>query len=173
VRPIEPVQAVLAVVLTGLLAWAAASDIRVRKIPNGVVLAIGLLFAAWSVSEAGAGLPSALLAGLIAFAVGFGLYLGGIVGAGDSKLFAVVALFAGVPLLPFFAVATAMTGGAMGVVSVASRPRRALVMLTLRGKGDFGRGIPYGVAIAVGGALTIWLKVSGLDPARLWSAAGF
>jgi prepilin peptidase CpaA len=172
-RHIEPVQAVVAIILTGLLAWAAASDIRDRKIPNRVVLAVGLLFVAWSVAAGGAGLSSAVLAGLIAFAVGFGLYLGGIVGAGDSKLFAAVALFAGVPLLPFFALATAMTGGVMGVASFASRPRRAMAMVALRGKGDFGRGIPYGVAISVGGALTIWLKVSGFDPARLWSAAGF
>jgi hypothetical protein len=29
------------------------------------------------------------------------------------------------------------------------RPVRALVMFQMRGKGDFGRGVPYGVAIAI------------------------
>jgi hypothetical protein len=29
-------------------------------------------------------------------------------------------------------------------------------MFTLRGEGDFGRGIPYGVAIAIAGVLVVW-----------------
>ena len=37
----------------------------------------------------------------------------------------------------------------IALISLVSRPTRAMVMLHMRGKGDFGRGIPYGVAIAI------------------------
>ncbi|HEX7929937.1 MAG TPA: hypothetical protein VF470_03395, partial [Sphingomicrobium sp.] len=37
-------------------------------------------------------------------------------------------------------------------------------MLTLRGKGDYGRGVPYGCAIAIGGAIVIWGAMTGLLP---------
>jgi Flp pilus assembly protein protease CpaA len=66
--------------------------------------------------------------------------------------------------LSAFALATVLTGGAMAVVSLASRPTRALVMFNLRGKGDFGRGIPYGVAIGVGGIVVLWGYLVGLLP---------
>jgi hypothetical protein len=35
-------------------------------------------------------------------------------------------------------------------------------MFTLRGKGDFGDGIAYGVAIAIGGAVVVWGALLGL-----------
>ena len=33
-------------------------------------------------------------------------------------------------------------------------------MFTMRGKGQWGRGIPYGVAIAVGGVLVLWAPMT-------------
>jgi hypothetical protein len=37
-----------------------------------------------------------------------------------------------------------------------------MVMFSMRGKGDWGRGIPYGVAIAAGGAVILWGPMAGL-----------
>lgn len=153
-----------AAILTGLLVWAALSDIRARRIPNAAVLCTLLLFAVWAVTDRGATLGSSLAAAGIGFAVGYGLYLVNVMGAGDVKLFAAVALFVGLADLPLFALATALTGGAMAIVSLASRPRRAAAMFALRGQGDFGRGIPYGVAIAVGGAIAVWGGLTGVLP---------
>jgi prepilin peptidase CpaA len=65
--------------------------------------------------------------------------------------------------LPQLMLITVLTGGAIAVVSLASRPTRALVILQMRGKGDFGRGIPYGVAIAAGGVVVLWEQALGLD----------
>jgi prepilin peptidase CpaA len=103
----------------------------------------------------------ALLAGAIAFAVSFALYAGGVVGAGDSKLFAAVALFVGLPHLVLLTVGTAFVGGAIALISIVARPRRALVMINMRARGDFGRGIPYGVAIALAAAAVVWAQVLG------------
>lgn len=155
-------------VLTGLLAWAAVSDVISRRIPNATVLAVLALFVVSAVIERGAGLGPQVAAAGIAFVIGYGLYAFRIMGAGDVKLFAATALFMGTEHLAAFALATVWTGGIIAAVSLATRPRRALVMLNLRGKGDFGRGIPYGVAIAIGaivvqwGYFTGWLPLTGM-----------
>jgi prepilin peptidase CpaA len=154
------------IALTAVLGWASISDIRTRRIPNWTVLATLGLFLPWAFLHWGAWVGWALAAGAIALTIGVALYAMGVTGAGDAKLFAAVALFAGLGHLLALGVATALAGGLIAALSLASRPRRALTMFTLRGKGDFGRGIPYGVAIAVGGMLVVWnamlaLPVSG------------
>ena len=159
------VRVAVAAVATGVLAWAAVSDARTRRIPNAAVLALLGLFVPWTAADGGATLISALEAGGIALAVGVVLYLFKVLGAGDSKLFAVCALYAGMGYLPYLALATSLAGGVIALVSVASRPQRALVMATMRGKGDWGRGVPYGVAVAAGAAIVIWAPLTGaLDP---------
>jgi prepilin peptidase CpaA len=135
--------------LSILLVIASVSDIRHRRIPNWSVLAIGVLFVPWAFFGPQVSILSSLEAGLIALVIGLGLYAFRIVGAGDSKLLAVVALFAGMEHLLQLLVLIAFAGGVIALVSLISRPTRAMVMLHMRGKGDFGRGIPYGVAIAI------------------------
>jgi len=163
----NPLAIGLAVAITLTLVWAAFSDIKARIIPNRAVLALLVLFVAWTGVSLGQSLFSALAAAGIAFAVTVALYLFKIVGAGDSKLFTAVALFVGLGYLPFFALATVLAGGVIALISLVCRPQRAAVMLTLGGKGDWGRGVPYGVAIAVGGFVVIWAALSGyLAPYR-------
>lgn len=141
-----------------VLAIAAVTDVRERRIPNWTVLAclgLALVWAAahpqplsWSLGALGAG--------VIAFAVSFGLYSAGLVGAGDSKLFAAVALFTGLGGLALLAIATALVGGVVALAGLVLRPTRGLTMLTMKGKGDFGPGVPYGVAIAIAAAGLVW-----------------
>jgi prepilin peptidase CpaA len=154
---------VLAAAASVILAWAAVSDIQKRIIPNVSVLALLGLFLPWAMLVLGFGQPlvSALAAAAIAFVVTFALYAFKVIGAGDSKLFAAAALFCGLAYLPLFALATVLAGGALAVVSLAARPKRAAVMLAMRGKGDWGRGIPYGVAIAIGAAVVMWGSIGG------------
>ncbi len=160
----------VAIALSGVLAWAAISDIRRRKIPNWTVLAVLGLFPPWALCSEGPWAIWALAAGLIALVASFILYATGVVGAGDSKLFAGVALFAGMGHLIQLAVITALAGGVIAAISLAARPNRAMVMLTMRGKGDFGPGIPYGVAIAIGAAVVVWSVVLKLPlPEQFWS----
>jgi prepilin peptidase CpaA len=150
------------VALTAVLAWAAISDMRTRRIPNWTVVAALTLFLPWALLHWDSSAAWDLVAGAVALAIGVTLYGFRITGAGDAKLFAAVALFAGLGQLLAFGVATALAGGVIALVSLATRPRRALVMITLRGQGDFGPGIPYGVAIALGGAAVIWSGILNL-----------
>ncbi|MGH7023759.1 MAG: A24 family peptidase [Caulobacteraceae bacterium] len=157
--------------LTLVLAFAAVTDIRLRRIPNWTVLATLALFVLWAFVHPIPWDLWALAAGVIAFAVTFGLYAAGLLGAGDSKLFAAVALFAGLGQLALLALATALAGGVLALISLGSRPTRAMVMFKLRGKGEYGRGVPYGVAIALGAALVVWAGVLKLHvPGLLGSA---
>ena len=156
----EIVQLGVSAAATAVLAIAAVSDIRVRRIPNWTVLALIGLFAVLAIALGGQGLLSALAAAGVALAVSVALYALRLIGAGDSKLITAVALFAGLGYLPWLILATALTGGVIAALSFLSRPTRALTMVTMRGKGDWGRGVPYGVAIAVGGALVIWAPMT-------------
>jgi prepilin peptidase CpaA len=135
--------------LSVLLVIASVSDIRHRRIPNWSVLAIGALFVPWAFFVAPDAVLSSLGAALVALVIGLILYAFRVVGAGDSKLLAVVALFAGMEHLLQLLVLVALAGGVIALASLVTRPTRAMVMLHMRGKGDFGRGIPYGVAIAI------------------------
>lgn len=147
-----------------VLIWAAVSDVRARIIPNRAVLALLALALVWAAVGKGAQLIPSLEAFGIALALTIALYAFGIVGAGDSKLFAVTALFMGMGYLPLFALATALAGGAIAAVSLVTRPQRAAVMFALKGRGDFGRGVPYGVAIAIGGMAVMWSALAGALP---------
>lgn len=140
----------VAILLGVVLVAASISDVRARRIPNWTVLAVFGLFLPWALLDQENTVLSALAAGLGAFLITLPMYLFRVLGAGDSKLLAAVSLFAGLEQLPRLLLFVALAGGVMAIASLASRPTRSVVMFHMRGKGDFGRGIPYGVAIAVG-----------------------
>jgi prepilin peptidase CpaA len=135
-----------------LLLIASISDIKCRRIPNWTVLAIGALSMPWILLAPNASFISSGEAILVAFAISFPLYVAGLFGAGDSKLLMSVALLVGASKLLLFLVVVAIAGGLVAAVSLLRDPTRGLVMFQMRGKGGFDRGVPYGVAIAIGGA---------------------
>jgi len=151
----------VAAAVTAAFVWASVTDVRARRIPNICVAVLLALFVGWCLLGIETHLLSGLAAGVLALVATVALYAFGIVGAGDSKLFAAAALFMGLGYLPYFAVATALAGGGLAAISLARNPTRALAIFTLRGKGDSGPGVPYGVAIGIGGALVLWAAVTG------------
>jgi prepilin peptidase CpaA len=161
----ELARIVIAGAATVVLGVAAVSDVRLRRIPNWTVLALIALYALLAFDVGGAGLTSSLMAAALALVVSAALYALGFIGAGDSKLITAVALFAGLGNLPLLAVGTTLTGGLIAAASLVARPARGMAMLAMRGRGDWGRGIPYGVAIAVGGALVIWATTTNIPTA--------
>lgn len=157
----------VAAALSAVLVWAAIADVVWRRIPNMAVLCVLALFPPWCFLALQVSLGSALAAGALSFAVGYAMYHFKAMGAGDVKLFAALALFTGLDALPLLALATSLAGGVMAIFSLATRPRRAVLMFWFRGSGDFGRGIPYGVAIAIGAAFTFWGALTGALPPEL------
>ena len=84
----ETVRLVVAAAVSLVLAVAALSDVRDRRIPNWTVLAIAALFVPWIFAGTRVFLVSSLIsslgAALIVFAVSAGLYAFRIIGADSS-----------------------------------------------------------------------------------------
>jgi len=164
-------------VLFVLLALAAAaSDALTFRIPNVIIVGLLVLFVVAVALASTKKIPipwaNHIGAGALSLAVGLLLYGVGQMGAGDAKLLAVVALWAGLSKLILLLFALAVTGvGALLAILIL---RRLLGWLN-RNKPDWkkselprvlrtGEGIPYGVAIVLG---TVF--VAGGFPHWLWS----
>ena len=85
-------------VACGLFAASMVCDLRSRRIPNVIPLALLGLFAVYAATGA-AGPPAALWVhlaiGAVLLAGGFALYLSGRFGAGDGKLIAIAGVWTG------------------------------------------------------------------------------
>ncbi|HKX36330.1 MAG TPA: prepilin peptidase [Rhizorhapis sp.] len=168
------VSQIILYLLSALLAVAACQDIAKLTIANIFPILVVLLFPAW-VAVAG---PEAdiwmngvnfliiLIVGLVLFAM---QWLGG----GDVKLFAAIALwfdFSGIVPLVFY---VTMSGAALTVilalvrrtVPAGMRDRLEWAIFDRRGP------IPYGVAIAVGAILCIFLQ--GVNPSGQAKMPGY
>ena len=151
------IQEFLVVVLVPAALLAAAGwDLASFTIPNFLqaVLLAGFAIFALATGMAFGVLGWHLLAAVIGLAAGFTLFALGIVGGGDAKLFACVALWFGIPDLLGFALIASLFGGALTLIMLAFRQlplpgplARQAWLLRLH---DRKSGIPYGVALASG-----------------------
>lgn len=154
-----------ALLYTALLLVAAGYDFFQRRIPNWTVVGLLVVFVlAAAMGVTPTSWTSSLAAFAVALAGGGVLYLLGWIGAGDTKLFAAAALFAGMAHLPLLFVGTALAGGLYAVAVLVIRPKEVMRGMTRRGRTDGKlRGIPYGVAIAAG-ALLVGYMTHFLNP---------
>lgn len=154
-------------VFTAALLLAALWDVSTLTIPN--LLTAGLTIAFFGAAPL-SGMPLGImgghvLLGLIGLVVGMLLFAGGFVGGGDAKLLAAAALWIGWSELGVFLIWTALAGGALAIIMDGFRriPFPASTQWISRLHNP-EQGIPYGVAIAVGGFVaipeTIWLSLA-------------
>lgn len=155
-----------------LLVVAAATDFAARIIPNRIPLLLLALGLALHLAQ------GTLLAGLAmaggVFAVLFLLWLAGAMGGGDVKLLAATAFCVAPATVPALIVRVGLAGGALGIAYLAARrlvtpprgpaprpqagARAPLAARVLRAEAwRIGRHspLPYGIAIAIGGLLTL------------------
>lgn len=135
-------------VLAATLVAAAVGDIRTRTIPNGLNLAIALAaIPFWYASDLSLWPEVALRIGVAVLV--FGLFAGafalGMMGGGDVKLLAAIALWLPPAAVAALLVLMSLAGGAI-TLFMAARHRLARRTEKLE--------VPYGVAIAFGG---LWL----------------
>lgn len=155
------VQTAVLVTFAFCMVFAAVSDLISMTIANRVSL---LLVGAFVLFALIMGMPLTAIAmhvaaGAVVLAVAFALFAFGGMGGGDAKLMAATAIWFGfnTALLEYLAT-TALLGGALTLVLLAYR-RSPLAAATasnplLRHCADARAGIPYGVALAIGGLLT-------------------
>lgn len=114
----------MCVPLVGLLAWAAAVDVRARQIPNGLTFGLILTGLAQSFTPSHIASPAdAGLGFLTGFGLTFALFAIGALGGGDVKLLAGVGAWLGPkPTIQIFALA-AVIGMVIVLVQAASQGR--------------------------------------------------
>jgi prepilin peptidase CpaA len=142
----------LSVVLAGLLLSAGLEDVRVREIANWKNAAVAALAPFWWWALGYSLWPDVpvqigtALAVLGLFLVAFQL---GLMGGGDVKLIAALALWFPFAAFAQFLVVMSIAGGVVTLALLAERRWRG------RPEGGGEIEVPYGVAIAIAGLLTI------------------
>ena len=161
----------IAVLAVTILAIVAYGDVRFRRIPNVLslaiaVLGIGRLLLVDDAVAAGCTLAS----GLLTFAVTFLLFWRDVIGGGDAKLISAMALLIGHEQLLNFLFWMSISGGLLALVvfahdKVNQTLGRALPLAAGPSHcvtGGLVRGgekttVPYGVAVAAAGAITLMI----------------
>ena len=139
----------LSLAALALLAGAAATDVRNRRIPNALPFGLALVGLARIGLDLAGGVPAVPLAADVAgaaavFVLGAVGFRFGMLGGGDVKLLAAAALWIGSATLLAFLMATAVAGGVLAAAFLAwALVRRDRQKVAL----------PYGIAIATGGIL--------------------
>jgi prepilin peptidase CpaA len=156
---------------------AAVIDVLTQKIPNWFTLPSALLGVILNFHLYGAkGLSSSLIGLITGFLLLFFVYRLGGMGAGDVKLLCAAGAFLGPKLVFYSFIWMALVGGVLALILVVykkafSQTLRNLKMLVLGWilrtpsketnltiKNQALIKLPYGVAIAMGVILTVWLK---------------
>ncbi|NVJ97061.1 MAG: prepilin peptidase [Alphaproteobacteria bacterium] len=154
----------LAVALVLIL--AAIEDVRTRRISNRLSIIILALFTANAMTGIVSGqdiLAVAiwpLVVGISVFAVGLALFAAGLMGGGDVKLLAAVALFAGPKLGLSLVLYVTALGGLVALALLLWNRVRSNTGLNA---GPNANKVPYGVAIAGGGLWVCFTQISVLS----------
>jgi prepilin peptidase CpaA len=172
------VDMVAAVAFTLLLAGACVSDVRARRIPNVIVAAVflGGLGYAFAVLSPGAALGRVLSGSAVGLALWLPFWLIGVLGAGDVKLAAASGAWLGAAGTVEASLLAAVAGGLLAVWALvrqggitAAAARFGAWLLASRATSTLApeltpreRRVPYGLAIAAGAVVAIWV------PGLIW-----
>jgi prepilin peptidase CpaA len=144
---------IFATLLTVLLLMASWTDIRSRTISNELNAAIAILAVVWWWYSGEPLWPDIALrigVALIVFAVFAALFAVRMMGGGDVKMIAALALWLPLPALMTMLIVMALAGGAITLFLLIRHRWR---------QNEERPEIPYGVAIAIGG---VWVIANGL-----------
>ncbi len=156
----------VAALFVSLLGLAVISDIEALRIPNQICALIAALYPIHVLSAGGdIDWIGALAVSFAVFAVGLLPFSLGLMGGGDVKLMAAVALWAGPNQVIEFLIVTALFGAVVALVMMAPARFALAQVLDTLGFDDIrqmvlGRAIPYAIAIAAGALLTVWPALS-------------
>lgn len=141
-------QILITLVGIALFIVAAYSDFKSFRIPNLLVATVALLAVARFIAI---GDPSAAVytvgASVIVLVVGFVLFWSGFIGGGDAKLITAAALLVGYHDLFSFLVVMSICGALISLAALVTRWRQKPKLY-----------IPYGVAIATAGGVTLFFQ---------------
>jgi prepilin peptidase CpaA len=153
------IDALVVIVFPLLMIFACLTDLMTLKIPNRVPILLVITFCALAafleISWRDFGLHVACGFAFLSFA--FTLFSMGVLGGGDGKLGAAVAMWFGFPLLLEFAISVSLIGGLLAAALVIFRrfplPDALLKIKWVVQLHDQGGPVPYGIAIGFSGLL--------------------
>jgi prepilin peptidase CpaA len=168
----------LSVTLLAVVLVAVWTDVRSRRIPNGLTLCALAAALVLRVAFGAAALADGLLGAGLALMLVLPLFALGGLGGGDAKLLVAVGAFLGPKGFVVALLATAIVGGVMSLVWTARRGVILPALLDTRGllKYVFTAGrrgvrttharpralsITYGVALAAGANIARWVGAAG------------
>jgi prepilin peptidase CpaA len=157
------------IVAVSVLAIIAYNDVRTRRIPNALSLTIatlGLTRVAFAANVIDA--RCTLAAAVIIFIITFALFQRGAIGGGDAKILPATVLLIGYRELLGFLFLMSLCGGVLALATQTAerldlpfRRFRRGAYVSATGQGDRGRAaskgstVPYGVAVATAGVITL------------------
>jgi prepilin peptidase CpaA len=159
----------MVLIFPAAMALAAAMDLLTMKIPNrlSAALAIGYLAVALVLRVPAHEIVMHALCGAAMLIVTFAMFNLGWIGGGDAKLAAATALWLGWTPLADYGLASALTGGALTLAILMARRLTLPPFLAshawIARLHDAKTGIPYGIALALGGMIAypetqLWLQ---------------
>ena len=144
------------ILLTGitLLAVAAYGDVKTLRIPNLLVAAVAALgVARLAVIGDLSIVVHTIAASVVVLVVAFLLFSRNLVGGGDAKLISAASLLVGYHDLLHFLLVMSLCGGLVSLAVLVSHRRSSL-------QPRARMAVPYGVAIAGGGIVTLLFQPS-------------
>lgn len=155
---LEIIPILFKMIVIGLAVLCAISDARTLTIPNKYIIAIIALFPVAAIISSGAfPIVSHLSAAALVFGLSFVLFNLKLMGGGDSKMAAALALWIGLNGLIAFIMFMALTGGILAAISLILKKNMHLIPDQVAQQSWFGQlkenksVVPYGIAIATGG----------------------
>ena len=139
---------IAAMLFLSAMLYATISDLRTKRIPNWLILALGIAYVPLAVA-AGHTVTDMILnlgAAALIFAVGFYCFAKGWVGGGDVKLASVVVLWLGATLAVPYVLLTAIFGALFAVAAVIGI--RVMAKRGVSGSSLREGGMPYGPGLA-------------------------
>jgi prepilin peptidase CpaA len=167
------VQAVVVVFAIGLLVVIAYCDVRTRRIPNELSIAIAILgLVRIALFDDAITAAHSVVAGAVTFGAALLLFWRGAIGGGDAKLVTATALLIGYHDMLSFLFLMSLCGGTLALVILVHdkfRPRLRFLRqagMSLKTKtserlvATASSTVPYGVAIAAAGIITLVFETS-------------
>ena len=158
-------QTVILLLGIGVFAVIAYGDVRRRRIPNALAIAVAVLGLVRLMLAAD---PRAALYTLVAataiFAVSFLMFWRGWIGGGDAKLLPAATLLVGFHDVPSFLLLMSLCGGVLAIAVLAASKFGGPLGYLLPGAAVVEPpdrpSVPYGVAIALAGVMVLVLQHS-------------
>ncbi|WP_321397462.1 A24 family peptidase [Emcibacter sp.] len=163
-------------IFSGLMIWAALSDIRHYILSNRLCLVVLFLYPVFLIalymdngSIAFSYVGWSVLIALVIFGIGMIFFALNVMGGGDVKLIPVVALWAGPSLVLNYLMIMSLTGGLLAATIlarnrlIASKAAKSSENINFPVAQTENAKVPYGVGIALGGLYVAFQLYVSLD----------